>query len=526
MDLSLFFRLTIKKCQQRLKRLLPLLFVFSLVTVLWLDSFTPIVAQDSTTPQIRGVWVTANDKDMLKSRSHLKEAVSQLRRLHFNTIYPVVWNSGYVMYPSEIGQRMGIQHSFYKGSDSRDLLADLIKEAHREGLLVLPWFEFGFMTNETSELALNHPQWLTQTRDGTKTWHGAAGEVVWLNPFHPQVQQFIMNLVVEAVSKYDVDGIQFDDHMSLPVTFGYDKYTIALYTQETGNPPPDNPQSQVWMKWRADKITQFIYQLNLAVKARKPNAIFSVSPNYYDLAYKFHLQDWLNWVRLNLVDELVMQVYRQDIDRFVAQIDRPEIQETKQKIPTAIGIMTGLRNRPVPMARIKAQALAAQRRGLGAAFFYYESLWDEAPEPVDRRQSAFLSLFPSQVVRSLAPVRTEERIPDEITDEIPNGTPNAVPNNIPQRLPRRVPETVPQPVPQNPPANVSDEIPSETPNPVPTPVPQAPPQPAAPVGIPDEITTDEIPNDVPNPVPTPVPQIPPQPAQDEIPNEITDDEIK
>jgi uncharacterized lipoprotein YddW (UPF0748 family) len=340
--------------QKRLKQLLPLLFIMSLLTVLWLDSFTPILAQVPPTQQIRGVWMTANDKDMLKDRSQVREAVTQLRRLNFNTIYPVVWNSGYAMYPSAVAQRTGIQSFVYKGSDGHDIIADIIAQGHREGLLVIPWFEFGFMTPPSSELALNHPEWLTEMRDGTQTWHGAAGEVVWLNPFHPQVQQFISELVLEVVSKYDGDGIQFDDHMSLPSTFGYDDYTTALYTQETGSPPPANPQDRSWIQWRADKITDFMIQLNQAVKARKSRAIFSVSPNYYDLAYKFHLQDWLRWVRLNLVDELVMQVYRQDIDQFVAQISRPEIEEVKQKIPTGIGIMTGLRNRPVPLARIKA----------------------------------------------------------------------------------------------------------------------------------------------------------------------------
>ncbi|PSB02928.1 glycoside hydrolase family 10 protein [Merismopedia glauca] len=404
--------------QKRLKQFLPLVFTISLLAVLWLDSFTPIVAQLPPTQQIRGVWMTANDKDMLKERSQVREAVSQLRRLNFNTIYPVVWNSGYVMYPSEVAQRRGIQNFVYKGSDGHDIIADIIAQGHREGLLVIPWFEFGFMTPETSELALNHPEWITETRDGTQTWHGAAGEVVWLNPFHPEVQEFISELVLEIVTKYDADGIQFDDHMSLPSTFGYDNYTTALYTQETGSPPPANPQDSSWIKWRADKITQFMTQLNQAVKARKSRAIFSVSPNYYDLAYKFHLQDWLTWVRLNLVDELVMQVYRQDIDQFVAQISRPEIEEIKPKIPTAIGIMTGLRNRPVPLARIKAQALAAQRQGLGVAFFYYESLWNKSPEPIDQRQSGFLSLFPATAVRYSASVSIEDPILEEIPDEI------------------------------------------------------------------------------------------------------------
>ena len=382
-----------------LKYLFPILILISFVTVLSVDNFTPAIAQ-LPRQEIRGVWMTTNDFDTLKDREKVQDAVSQLRRMNFNTIYPVVWNSGYVMYPSAIAQRAGIQPFVYKGLDGHDILRDLITQAHRKGLLVIPWFEFGFMAPPTSELALNYPDWFTQKRDGSQTSNSAAGEVMWLNPFHPRVQQFITNLVLEAVTQYDADGIQFDDHMSLPHEFGYDQYTVALYTKETKNAPPNNPQDAAWVKWRADKITAFMVQLNQAVKQRKAQAIFSVSPNYYDFAYKFHLQDWLGWMRQNIVDELIVQVYRPNLQSFVANISRPEIQEAQQTIPTGIGIMTGLRNNPVSMQQIKFQVRAAQERGLGVTFFYYESLWNDALESLNERQAGFATLFPSPALRA------------------------------------------------------------------------------------------------------------------------------
>ncbi|MBW4509184.1 MAG: glycoside hydrolase family 10 protein [Scytonematopsis contorta HA4267-MV1] len=379
--------------------LLPLLFVMSFVTVLVAGSPNPGMTQQPR-QEIRGVWLTNNDFDTLRHRAKVQDAMSQLRRLNFNTVYPVVWNSGYVMYPSAVARRTNIQPFVYKGAEGHDIIADVINQAHRQGLLAIPWFEFGFMTPQTSELAMEHPEWLTQKRDGTQTSISAAGEVAWLNPFHPQVQKFISDLVMEIVTQYDADGIQFDDHMSLPREFGYDKYTINLYMQETGNSAPGNPEAPDWVRWRADKITAFMLELHQAVKARRPNVIFSVSPNYYDFAYKFQLQDWLNWVRFGIVDELVMQVYRNDLGSFTSKLTRPEILETQQVIPTAIGIMAGLRNRPVPMQQIQSQVRASRERGLGTAFFYYESLWDEGPEAVAERQSGFQSLFPSAALRA------------------------------------------------------------------------------------------------------------------------------
>ncbi|BAY40053.1 hypothetical protein NIES2111_44350 [Nostoc sp. NIES-2111] len=386
--------------------LLPVLFALSFATVLLLQNLTPVTAQlpESPRQEIRGVWLTNNDFDILKNPAKVQETLTQLRQLNFNTIYPVVWNDGYTKYPSAITQRMGIPY-FFKGTQGQDVIADIINQARSQGLVAIPWFEFGFMVPLTSELASQNPNWLTQKQDGTQTSISAAGEVAWLNPFHPEVQQFITDLVVEIITKYNADGIQFDDHMSLPVDFGYDKYTINLYTQETGNPPPSNPQAQSWVKWRADKITAFMVQLNQAVKAKKPNAIFALSPNYYDFAYKLQLQDWINWVRLGVVDELAVQVYRNDLSSFITTISTPEITEAQQLIPTGIGIMTGLRNRPTSIQLIQAKVQAARERGLGAVFFYYESLWEFGPEPASQRQATFQALFTNPAWRDTSQFR-------------------------------------------------------------------------------------------------------------------------
>jgi len=393
--------------QKLLKPLFRSWLLISLITVFWVNTLTPVNAQVPR-QEIRGVWITNNDLNILKDRAKVQEAVTQLRELNFNTVYPVVWNAGYVMYPSQVAKDLEIQPFVFKGLDGHDILADLIDRSHRQKLLVIPWFEFGFMTPDTSELALNKPGWLTQKQDGGTTSVSAAGEVSWLNPFHPEVQQFIIDLLVELTNKYDIDGIQFDDHTSLPYEFGYDKYTVDLYTKETQKSPPNDYKNPEWVNWRANKITEFMVRLNNTVKQIKPKMIFSISPNYYDYAYKFQLQDWLNWARLNIVDELVMQVYRENLDSFTSKLSRPEIEEVKQIIPTGIGIMAGLRTKPVSIQQIQSQVRAVQQRDLGVAFFYYESLWNIAPEPLGERLAGFKNLFPYPALRMATPDQLSE----------------------------------------------------------------------------------------------------------------------
>ncbi|WP_330202740.1 glycoside hydrolase family 10 protein [Cyanobacterium sp. Dongsha4] len=354
----------------------------------------PIFSQDA--PEIRAVWLTTSDTDTLLDRPKMKEAIASLASLHFNTIYPVVWNSGYALYPSKVAQEAKIQPFVHKGLQGQEPLGELIEEAHKHKMLVLPWFEFGFMAPPSSELALKHPNWLTKAQDGTQTTYSAAGEVVWLNPFHPEVQKFITALVMEVVNNYDIDGIQFDDHLCLPVQLGYDAYTVNLYKQETGLEPPKNYKDADWMRWRANKLTEFVAQLNQTIKAQNPNKILSISPNPYHTAYNSFLQDWLDWVRKNLIDELIIQVYRSDFAVFQKEISRPEIKEAKEKIPVGIAILTGLPNRITPIEFVREKALAVRQQRLGIAFFFYGSMWNTSPELKSDRKSSFQSLFPYQ----------------------------------------------------------------------------------------------------------------------------------
>ncbi len=399
------------------------------------------IAQN-TRSEIRGVWLTNNDFHVMRDRAKLSAALTQLKQLNFNTIYPVVWNGGYVNYPSVTAQKAGIQPFIFRGTNGEDILREIINQGHRQGLLVIPWFEFGFMAPPTSELAVNHKSWLTQRRNRSLTSISVAGEVVWLNPFHPEVQEFLTNLVLEAVNNYDIDGVQFDDHMSLPNEFGYDNFTMNLYRREAalnnrtcrarrGRPAPkraskskakpstqpvsarctlmplepsSNPDNPQWVKWRADKITQFMGRLNKAVKARKPQAIFSVSPNYYDFAYKEQLQDWLNWVRLDIVDEIIVQVYRQDLQSFLGLINRPEMAEVQKKVLTAVAILSGLKSNPAPLRQIQPQVQAVRDRNLGISFFYFGSLWGYGPEINTERQLQFSNFFRYRPTRVVDPL--------------------------------------------------------------------------------------------------------------------------
>ena len=353
------------------------------------------------TTEVRGVWLTNIDSEVIFSRNNIIDAVNRLDQLNFNTIYPTVWQGGYTLYPSAAAQRVfGQSIDPSPGLKDRDILKEIIAQSRQKGIAVIPWFEFGFMVPAESELATLHPDWLAQRRDGSTIWKEGEHERVWLNPFHPQVQQFILDLILEIVDNYDIDGIQFDDHFGLPVEFGYEPLTVSMYQEQIKSPPSDDARETFWVRWRADKINDFVGRVSRAIKSRKEKCIVSLSPNPFHFALPAHLQDWLTWERRGYIDDIVLQVYRSDIKRFSAELEREEVKLAKLNIPTAIGILTGLKNNSVPLKQIQEQVQEVRKRDFaGVSFFFYESLSNWARETPEQRNSALQEFFPTKMQR-------------------------------------------------------------------------------------------------------------------------------
>src|SRR5919202_900363 len=423
------------------------IYLLCLGLTLALLRFPPQVVASSPTPpaakEIRGVWLTNVASGVLFLPGGVNRAMHQLSQLNFNTVYPVVWNRGHTYYPSSVAQNV-MGHSqeplLWGMRLGGDVLAEIVKQVHQRKLRIIPWFEYGFMAPKGSALALSHPNWLTNKRDSTKIlqeipeeqdllnsekpkdspWFEGVKQfirkrliknTVWLNPLHPDAQKFILDLIVEVVKKYDVAGIQLEDHFGMPVELGYDSFTVQLYQKEHGGKrPPNDPLNVEWMRWRADKITDFVQRIHKAVKAVKPKAIVSLSPNSQSFAYRTYLQDWQTWVERGLVEELVVQVYRGDMNSFLAELSQPALQTARRRIPVGIGILSGLWRHPVTMEQIQKQVEAVRDRGFnGVSFFYWESLWGYiTAESPQKRRAAFQELFSLSTTQ---PKKTERANP-------------------------------------------------------------------------------------------------------------------
>jgi uncharacterized lipoprotein YddW (UPF0748 family) len=329
--------------------------------------------------EIRGVWIANRPHSkVLESRQHIIEAIDFLVSYGFNLIFPVVWNRGYTLYPSEVMNQYNLPAiaPFY-GQQQRDPLAEIIFEAQQRKLKVIPWLEYGFAASHLlngGHILERYPHWQAIDRDGATVRQGG---LTWMNAFHPEVQQFMQSIIQEIITNYDVDGIQGCDRLpALPVTAGYDSFTVGQYQSSFGQQPSQNHQDKQWIQWRADLLTEFLAEMYQGVKSIKPQAIVSLSPAVYPFCLNNLLQDAKAWVNQGLCDMIHPQIYRSSFFSYNQEVKKMiKTFDSNSLIKFAPGIAFTANGKDVShQDLVKCIKTNRDRNFSGQVFFHYEGL--------------------------------------------------------------------------------------------------------------------------------------------------------
>jgi len=281
-----------------------------------------LVSMPQTEPkrELRSVWVAsvsnidwpkyADRDNPEQQKAELIRMLDLYKSINLNAIFlqvrpecDALYNSAYEPWSRYLTWAQGTNPGY-------DPLQFAIDEAHKRGIEVHAWLNPYRINASTSDggsyyhethIYKEHPEWAIIYDSGKKI----------LNPGRPEVMSYIGSVVRDIVSKYEVDGIHFDDYFysydGTPNTLDQAEYDLYANGMDRGD-------------WRRQNVNQMIDTVYKAIQDENPNVRFGVSPfGIYKSgvpsgivgmdAYSQIYCDPLAWLQNGSVDYLTPQLY-------------------------------------------------------------------------------------------------------------------------------------------------------------------------------------------------------------------------
>jgi len=290
-------------------------------------SATPTADPPAPAREFRGAWVAtvANidwpSRPGLSTEMQQQELVALVERaaeLHFNAIIFQVRPAADAVYASKLEP----WSEFLTGTMGQppkpfyDPLAMIVREAHRRGLELHAWFNPYRASHPQGKgpIAPNHVSKILP--DGVRRY----GKYLWLDPGSPEAVDHSLDVILDVVRRYDIDGVHFDDYF----------YPYPIKDKEGKTVP--FPDDRSWQRareagnrlarddWRRQNVDHFIERVAREIKKEKAWVKFGVSPfgiwkpgvpksiRGFD-AYANLYADARKWAREGWLDYLTPQLY-------------------------------------------------------------------------------------------------------------------------------------------------------------------------------------------------------------------------
>jgi uncharacterized lipoprotein YddW (UPF0748 family) len=249
-------------------------FLFIFLLIFYISSH----AQTSPKSEFRAVWVaTVNNIDWpsnpgLSTEQQKKEAIDILNlhaRNGMNAIILQIRPCSDAFYPSDLEP----WSRYLTGSPGKapspfyDPLQFWITECHKRHMEFHAWLNpFRVSQNAAEPMASNHiafqhPEWIVNY-----------GGKLYFDPGLPQTRDFVVKVVNDIVSRYDVDAIHFDDYFypyplkeEFPDESSFAQFNRGFSTTQKAD-------------WRRDNVDIIIRMLSENIKKTKPWVKFGISP--------------------------------------------------------------------------------------------------------------------------------------------------------------------------------------------------------------------------------------------------------
>ncbi|WP_127937217.1 family 10 glycosylhydrolase [Nonomuraea polychroma] len=281
-------------------------------------------ATDPATPkrQLRAMWISSVANIDWPSRTGLSASAQQAEfrawldlavAKRMNAVVVQVRPTADAFWPSPYEPWSQWLTGTQGGNPGYDPLAFMVTEAHARNLELHAWFNPYRIANhdDPTRLVSTHPA------RQNPSWRFAYGGKLYYNPGIPTVRDFIQDAIMDAVSRYDIDGVHLDDYFYPYPVSGESIPDAATYQQYGGS------FSNIG-DWRRNNVNLLVRELDQRIHAAKPHVSFGISPfgiwrnsgtdplgsrtsglQSYDAIYA----DSRQWVKQGWVDYIAPQIY-------------------------------------------------------------------------------------------------------------------------------------------------------------------------------------------------------------------------
>jgi uncharacterized lipoprotein YddW (UPF0748 family) len=272
-------------------------------------------------------WPSRPGLDAETVKAEYRGWLDVAQRLNHNAVFVHIRPSGDALWPSTYAPWSEWLTGHRDGqSPGWDPLQFMVAETHARNLEFHAWFNPYRASQpapqgagpDLSQLAPNHP--LRQHPDWAVTYPvNATGSRLYFNPGVPEARTFVEDSMLDAVARYDLDGVFFDDFFYPYPVPGQDFGDAATFARYGGGFASK-------ADWRRDNVNRLVEEMDQRIKAIKPWVTFGISPfgiwrnnssdplgsptrglQSYDEVYA----DTRLWVKRQWVDFIMPQLYWQ-----------------------------------------------------------------------------------------------------------------------------------------------------------------------------------------------------------------------
>lgn len=319
--------------------------ITSIMAVVSVFNFFRLFAAGGDVIQVetRGVWV--DKSDVYKGEKYLTEMFDKLTTANFNAVYLPVQYKGYVIYPDskylpqdpdvakferEIYGKLGRKED-EKMRFERSTLKWMIDEAHKRRLHVEAWPEYGFYAYHTRDarsdpsrgpLLDKNPELTSIDINGQPYLHHPQwGDFYSLCPSNPESHEIMINVLCEAITRYDFDGLNLDRIRYPAKDFCFCPYCKEHFQKDTGfELTKENIEKEevkkAFYEWRKKQVNKFMEKLSEKVRLPRPALLISAyvwTPEEIDAKG----QDWPTWVKKGYIDVVIPGMYFGEIEAYI-----------------------------------------------------------------------------------------------------------------------------------------------------------------------------------------------------------------